>query len=192
MPGGEEWANVFHFQGADVDLVAADAIRDRLQTFYSSLTDYFVPTWTWERTAFGITGEGAAFEIDNDPVVAGELGGVPLPNDIALAISWRTARLDRRGRGRTFLGGFGAAVMAQDGGSTAAVMQGANVSAIALAAVTLADDPAVPLGVYSRPNPTTGWAGQFNPVTGGYVGNRFDTMRRRDVGVPETRFIFAV
>lgn len=185
MPGGEQWVNVLHFAGSSIDAPTAAGLQERLEAFYGGLTDQFANAWSFDGVDYAVVGEGTEFSLPVDPVIQGEGGTIPMPNDCAIVITWLTDTNNRTGRGRTFLGGFTVAVLGADPTSGAGVMSAGSAGDIALEAVSLADgDPA--LVVLSRK------LAIGRPVTGGYVGNRFDTMRRRDLGVPETRTVFTV
>lgn len=111
--------------------------------------------------------------------LVGTAVGSSLPPDVALVVSLRTALANRRGRGRFYLPALAAASLATDGKVAAASITTLMAAlGTAWGPYTTALDTVV---IYSR-------VGRFTtPVTSFNIGNIFDTQRRRDNKIAETR-----
>ena len=110
-------------------------------------------------------------------------GGAALPTQLSPVISWRTARVGRSFRGRTYLP-FPAQNTVDTGGHR---IKQTSFDAIGNSAGQLLDDLA------DGPGPLSGTPlviasyklGSAEVVTGGKVGRLFDTVRRRRNALPE-------
>lgn len=177
MPGGEKWANVWHFGGSAAD--PFEPVRDKVRAFYDALKSRQSTAWRIERMVFGqvpALGAGTAlidqqeFEIN----ISGTNAAAALPNQTCLVVSLRTTRSGRRGRGRIYLGPFTEAD--NDQAVPAASMPAAACSSAVAAQMGIllnAPPTANQLVVYSRSDGTEA------SVLGGYVDRRWDTQRRR-------------
>lgn len=98
--------------------------------------------------------------------------GAPLPQEIALVLSERTAKNGPRGRGRAYFGPFVEGVNTNTDGRS--VPLNTLVDAILAGATDLLNSTENPTwGVLSVADRT------FRPVTGGYVDNAWDVQRSR-------------
>lgn len=174
MPNGDDYANVFYVLDTDPGAwgsARAAAIAAPFEEFFSEVDAYLASGWSLsffslrDRSQAG----GAVYEVPS--AAAGAASGDPLPGQIALAVTWRTAQAGRRYRGRTYLGGFSEANSAA-GGFPSSTM----VTAIETSATDLIADLAgisADLQVLSR-------VGEFSTeVTSAQVDSYFDTIRRR-------------
>lgn len=184
MPGGEQWANVFHVVGDVPDALAAAGIFDSFTDFYNDVAPFCHSTWGLDVVRLNEVGEGVLFE-DVVTGLTGSGSGTALPSDCAVVITWQSAILTRRGRGRTYLCGFTGGQLAPlvTGGPT--VVTSSTASSLATAATGLLDslDP-YNLSVYSRT------AENAYGITHGSVSRRWATQRRRDLETPEDRVGF--
>lgn len=191
MGGGEQWQNVWHFNGAwDDDPGGAGDAFDALTTFYDSLTDRLYDGWHLDRLAAADVGEATTRE-DLVTGVDGTVTGAPMPNDCSILTVWLSDNPSRTGRGRTFLGGWPITACVANGAKGAGVVDGGPVGGIAAAATALLADISVQPVVWSRPNPDAGRpVGSESPITGGYVSRRWSTQRRRDLETPRSIVTF--
>jgi len=113
-------------------------------------------------------------------------GGLPV--DVALCISWATGRAGRSYRGRTYLPPQHENQNDDSTGSMPKMLQ-TTITGYAINASFLLgalDDDSTPLVVYSRK------LGTFEPITGGYINDEWDTQRRRSKSQPATRTSFVL
>lgn len=175
LPGGETWANVFHFTSSEPQPVAADNIRTMLRAFYTRIRDHW-------GTGVRLT-ELLIKDVDTKETrqftenIVGQMNGVNLPNEVALVISWQTAIRSRRTRGRTYLGGFTVTNNTGSVENAARPNDPLTSTVIAAAGTLIAVTAPARLVVYSRVNRTS------REVSGGYVNNEWDTQRRRARGL---------
>src|SRR5918997_4237191 len=166
MAGGERWVNVLHFAGETIDGTIADAIGDRIRQFYVDFQAQLHSDWHFDSVRLGMAEEADSFEYEME-TRPGLATGIPLPNDMSIVINWRSSDPSRRGRGRTFLGGFDASTLWQEGATGPGVVAPSTASDIAdaaagLSSLTAAND----LIVYSRAS------GLESIVTGGSGARR--------------------
>lgn len=118
--------------------------------------------------------------IDAGAPTGGTAGGDPLPPQIALCITLRTAQAGRSFRGRSYIPGFAESVNNVSGQITSAVAGVDFIAAIQSALVA----QSLNLGVLSRPReaPLTPSAGFITPVTSIVARDSvWDTQRRRAI-----------
>lgn len=186
MPGGVPWANVFHFVGDTLSTTEQAAVHAALRQFYSGLRPQLNADWKHEKTRFAIrdstTGQWPTVaETVQTPADAGTAAGAPVPNDMAVCVTWQSGQLTRRGRGRTFLGGWAVNAISEAAGGHA-IVSSTVVNLIVTAADALHNSPgAGPLGIWSEADLA------LHPVLRGSVGNLWDTQRRRERGLVEVR-----
>jgi hypothetical protein len=122
--------------------------------------------------AFTFQAGAATSRIDMTGSIA-QPGGTnePLPNQIAIVISWRTAFSGRSYRGRTYVGPC--AVAARGPNAVIATAQRDAILAAAQALRTGLSTDQYSLVVYSRK------LFGASPITSALVGPYFDTQRRR-------------
>lgn len=191
MPGGTPWANVFHFTDETVTQAMHDDFYDLFRQFYSGIRPHLNADWKLDNIRTGVQLQGTtswptAFETNFTTPDSGTGTGGPVPNDMAVVVSWNTTLLTRRGRGRTYVGGFVVNAIAEASGGHAIVSSTVQ-NALATAADTLITDTTTSgLTVYSTVADAT------FPVIRGSVGNLWDTQRRRERGLEEVRVNFAV
>lgn len=181
MPGGEIAINVFHFGGIDRDAVITTS-QPRVLSYFNALSNVLSTQWSLTRLTWRLVAPNAPpLEHTPSSAVVGTQTGNPLPNDVAFVISWKTAKAGRSYRGRTYIGGWtqNALATASDGSCTMSSSFGTTISTAVGALAPLTGENK--LVVYS---PTLGEA---NEVTSAYRGNRFDTQRRRENRLIETR-----
>lgn len=123
---------------------------------------------------------GQQLELAEDGVdIDGVATGDSLPGDVAIVVSLRTALANRRGRGRFYLPQPAASMLTATG-----KVEGASITALinALGAAwsTYNSGGHVPV-VYSRVNRSTQAITTFN------IGDLFDTQRRRENDITESR-----
>lgn len=181
MPGGEIAVNTFHFGGIDRDATIATS-QQRVLSYYNALAAILSTQWRLTRLTWRLVAPNAPpLEHTPSTAIVGTLTASPLPNDVALCITWKTAKAGRSFRGRTYIGGFTQSSLgtAADGSANFASSHGNNVNIAVGALAPLTGENK--LVVYS---PTLG---QANEVTQAYRGDRFDTQRRRENRLIETR-----
>jgi hypothetical protein len=141
--------------------------------------------WT-NATAYKVDAAGRAVEQAVANFAAGVKGtnASRLPLQLAIAVTLKTNRAGRSGRGRIFLGGLGANLLGQSGrvslGQRDALSLGLQRFYTDLRNSTLAGDDFRPVIV----SPTTGTS---NKITSLSVGDVFDTMRSRRNKLVEQR-----
>lgn len=116
--------------------------------------------------------------MDTVVTLDGAAVGVPLPPDVAVVVSLRTALANRRGRGRFYLPQIAAANVTQDG----AILPAAITSLLdgldgAFGGYTSSGTPVV----YSRVGRSTANVVSYD------IGGFFDTQRRRENSTAEPR-----
>lgn len=186
MPGGERWANVFHFRGDTVSDEEAAAIASRLRDFYTGFQDQLSNRWRAEECAVSATDSIGPTRVPPWETMVGNASATPMPNDCAIVVSWRTAFRGRSYRGRTYLGGWTTSAVDAPA-SSAPVVLASYTSAIAVAAEGLIQDTPPDLVIHSEV-PTVG----DNGVLGGYVNGTWDTQRRRDKSTISQRTDFSI
>lgn len=112
--------------------------------------------------------------------LVGSAVGMPLPADVCIVASLRTNLANRRGRGRFYLPQPAASNMTTDGKMLLA-SQGAIADALKGAFDTY--NATGELVVYSRTSRTVATVVSLN------VGDLFDTQRRRENSIPESRLV---
>lgn len=181
MPGNAEYVNVFHVQqdggGAGwLTSTEATSITTAFSAFYNAIKA--VLSSSWGMSSIIITDrsveDGAQFT--NPMIHAGALADAQLPNQTAVALTWRTGLSGRRRRGRTYLGGFTEAANDASAGTASRVLA-ATITTLDTAGANLISALNVsgqPLVVYSRIG-----TGLATEVVSCDTGNRFDVQRRR-------------
>lgn len=179
MPGGEQAVNVLNFAGTASDI---DATLDRLESFWDAASADLSGAWRLERIDAGVyvsassapTSVSRAFATGAGPT--GQVLGTPLPNQIALCVSFRGAGgFGRAFRGRAYLGGFAQGAQESGSGVTTGRPDPGLVTRIATAFGSLLNSSAFPTGlVVKQANSLV-----QNVVEEGYIDNKWDTQRRR-------------
>jgi hypothetical protein len=185
--GGEISMNTFCFRNEssfpEGDTVA-EQIRDVLDSFYGDRSD------TGSNVGRYLAGslhslsyviydlgdpDGGGYELASEVFPTTAVASPPIaPPDLAVCLSWTTAKRGRSFRGRTFVGPLSDLALDATGRVPDAVRT--TLSAAGSKLIGQAGTRAVSLHVLSR---TKGLA---TPVTGGYVDNAYDVQRRRDIG----------
>ena len=144
--GSKHGANTWHIRtvgGADekADLNAAMAA---VRAFYAGVKPYMRPTTS--HTFDGVVREVGAAE----PTARADLttwtetgtsgSGTDTPPHLAIVVSWQSALATRKGRGRTFLGPFGAASLDTDGTPLDTTLTAVRASATALRDASVTDN----------------------------------------------------
>lgn len=182
MPGGEQWVNVLHFGGIDVASTIAGA-KSRVEALYSSIKSHLRPDWSVTEMRWRLVGPNEPATVTTpSTAIVGSSTSMPLPNDVAICVSWRTAKAGRSYRGRTYLGGWTQAALgtAPDGSANVAAPVRTAIATGAGSLASLTGEPK--LVVWS---PTLG---QANEVVAASQGDRFDTQRRRENKLNEVRY----
>jgi len=122
--------------------------------------------------------------IDTAQNLDGVAAGNPMPSDVALVISLRSALANRRGRGRFYLPQPAASNLTADGRVLADLITdlGASLAAAWTGYNTANDRPVI----YSRAGRSIVNISSFN------VGDLFDTQRRRENKLLEARTVTAM
>ena len=190
LAGGENWANVFHVINSlevTVGQSDADLIGAHFRTFYAAFNAHRVDAWTLDQiTVRDIDTAGENVYIADVAQLLGDSSTIPLPYECATTLTWRTPLNTRRGRGRTFLNGWGVGQVNVDAAG-APIILASQRTAIASAATSLLTNLAgddFPLGIASRADLTT------RPVVGGYIDSNWDTVRARSEGITAVRTNF--
>lgn len=122
--------------------------------------------------------------VDTAQNLDGVVVGVPMPADVSLVVSLRTALANRRGRGRFYLPQPATANLTADGRVIADLIADLSASlAAAWASYNTTNDRPV---VYSRA------ARSVQNITSFNVGDLFDTQRRRENKLLEARTVTAM
>lgn len=122
--------------------------------------------------------------VDTGVTEDGVVVGTPMPADVCLVVSLRSALANRRGRGRFYLPQPATATLTSDGRVIADLITDLGASlAAAWASYNTANDRPV---IYSR----TGR--NFVNITSFNVGDLFDTQRRRENKLLEARTVTAM
>jgi hypothetical protein len=122
--------------------------------------------------------------VDTAQNLDGVVVGVPMPADVSLVVSLRTALANRRGRGRFYLPQPATANLTSDGRVIADLITDLSSSlAAAWASYNTTNDRPV---VYSRA------ARSVQNITSFNVGDLFDTQRRRENKLLEARTVTAM
>jgi hypothetical protein len=183
MPGGEIAINTFHFGGIDRDAVITTS-QSRVLAYYTALKNILSTQWSLTRLTWRLVGpNNPPLEHTPSPAIVGTQTANPLPNDVALVVSWKTALAGKSYRGRTYIGGLtqNALGTASDGSCALIAASGTTIdTAVGSLAPLTGENKLV---VYS---PTLGEA---NVVIGATRGNRFDTQRRRENRLAEIRTV---
>lgn len=182
--------NTFHFSwsAGNADS-AAEAATDQLEVFYSAIRNRFGNDMNFGGARVKVYDmsdpEPRAPIKDAALGVTGSNTDDPLPNEVAICVSWEaevtSGSVAARRRGRTFLGTVGRGT--QKLGDRGRIDNDVVASIASAAGVFTLDTSAAKLQVYS---PTDGLA---HPVTGGWVDNSYDTVRSRGIE-PTLRDIF--
>lgn len=128
-------------------------------------------------------GTGAASTIRTaTPGTGGSGTGTPLPPDVSVVLSKRTAFRGRSGRGRNYLAGLEDGAPDGDGFIASvlvtALQAGANNEFLSLSAIGYAWDLVI-ITPQTPPPPPTPWVPVARQVTSISVDRNFDTQRRR-------------
>jgi hypothetical protein len=186
----DRYVNTFWFrqpEGSFSTAQAADTIADRLQAFYEDAGVGLNPlTWFLSNQAID---EARGLEVrvyDTDEVeprtpyteqrsLTGFVATVPLPNEVAVVLSYYATRNIPRRRGRVYIGPLNLNALStteNDGDGTPPL---SLRQALQWAAETLSGYEDMPWSVASRKD------GVLRTITNGWVDNAFDTQRRRGV-----------
>lgn len=123
---------------------------------------------------------GTQLELAEDGVdIDGTAAGDAMPGDVAIVVSLRTALANRRGRGRFYLPQPAVSMCTATGKVEPASIT-ALINALGAAWATYNAGGHVPV-VYSRASRSTQQITSFN------IGDLFDTQRRRENDITETR-----
>ena len=183
LGGGEQAVNVLNFGGNST--AELPDVVDKLETFWSTIKSFMSPAWGVDRIDAGlwdVGGSTAPTQYSRVPTTAinGTASGMPLPNQIALCVSYRGGGgFTRHDRGRCFLGGF-TNLISSTGGSGECLVSDSYLSQIAEAFAALA-------GPASDPNRLVvkqGGSAVGSTVAEGYVESHWDTQRRRARSLP--------
>lgn len=122
--------------------------------------------------------------IDTGVALVGTVVGTPMPADVSLVVSLRSALANRRGRGRFYLPQPATSNLTPTGRVLADLTADLGASlAAAWASYNTANDRPV---IYSRTGRT------FVNITSFNIGDLFDTQRRRENKLFETRTVTAM
>lgn len=199
--GSDDVVNTFNFTGVDNVEDQATQALGMLKVFYNDLTGLqavAVKNWMSGELDFAATRIKVYDHADPEPrvpILDESLGvsanspsaSTNLPGEVSVAISYaaelESGEVQRRRRGRIFLGPLNTGI-SNSTGTTSARPSGPAQTALAIAAGELASGPlGTRWAVWSRANDA------FYPIVGGYVDNSFDTQRRRGVATT-TRVAF--
>lgn len=183
MPGNAEYVNVFHVVQATgglgwLDAAKAATIHGHFATFYESIKAVMNNAWGMSQTVITDRSNNNGAQFTTAMVKAGTLATAAMPNQAAIALTWRTGFSGRSNRGRTYLGGFTTAANDWTAG-TASKVAAATITTLdnaAAALITGLDTAGFPLVVYSRLG-----AGAVQEINSVDTGNRWDVQRRRRV-----------
>lgn len=161
------------------DAVISDAnialILGDLKTFYTALATYVCGTFSIGSRILEFAAAGGPPRIVAVAAVAQTNAvATPLPGQLALCLSWRTALAGKRYRGRTFLGPLNVAVNASGAVVAGAITAVNNAAAVLVPAVKPRTTGAWGLVVHSAAVPTD------TPITLGTIDTRMDTVRSRN------------
>lgn len=183
LPGGEVWANVFHFTDDDLPAVASAQIAAMLDDFYIGIASRLSAGWTL--TEFQIK-DMATQEVRVFPrVLAGLQVTDNLPNEVALVISWTTAVRSRRTRGRTYLAGFTETSNTGNTGNAGRPNSDMLDVVVPAASALISVSKPARLVIYSRVGLSSA------EVSGGYINNEWDSQRRRSSDLAVVKFALA-
>lgn len=183
MPGGEQAVNVLNFGGSSTSELPD--VVDKVETFFSTIKAFMSAAWGVDRIDAGVWDPGppqsAPTQYSRVPTTAifGTASGNPMPNQIALCVSFRGSGFTRHDRGRCYLGGF-TTLIASTGGSGESLVSDSYAIQIAEAFADMA-------GPASDPNRlVVKSAGSLSgsTVSEGYVETHWDTQRRRARSLP--------
>lgn len=104
------------------------------------------------------------------PTNVGTIAGSPLPNNVALAVSWRTGLAGRRNRGRSFIGGLTANAASADLAASTFVT---DLATLATSLISTSFAGGFDFGVTSKLDVAT------KIITGFVIEAILDSMRRR-------------
>lgn len=184
LPGGDTWMFTWWAtSGQSIDTVHNAGEAWASDFFGAGPVGALFPTTTTltNVTTVQVTDADGkqTFRRDGGLALAGSNASGALPGDVALVVSLRTALSNRSGRGRFYLPG-----PAKDQVDSAdGRVQATTVTAL-LAGLTTAWTNYVAVAqpvIYSRTKRST------TPVTSFDIGNLFDTQRRRESSMLETR-----
>jgi hypothetical protein len=172
---GDVWANVFAIDctlggGPAADIVP---ITGAFNTFYNALAGSgYLPTgWVLQNYNLKENVAGGIGSADLSAAITPGGGFTPLPPQLAIVVSWKTALVGRSYRGRTYLGPLPTGIVSATGTIAPAVQAGVQADATNLR--TNLATASFPLSVWSRVH------NNFQHVTGNHVGPYVDTQRRR-------------
>lgn len=178
MPGGETAVNVLNFAGEDPSDLPT--VRDRVETFYRETRTIRVAAWSVRQIDIGVyTDPDTAPVILShvpDPVIEGNAAGNPLPNEVALCLSFRSAEAVGRHRsGRIYLGGLAASTATVIGTLGHSVPSNPTISGIADNGVIMVGTEVSGTQLILRDRV----AGVDSKVTSLFVDQEWDTQQRR-------------
>lgn len=207
-PSTNSFVNTWYFSQddpTDTDAQVADLIRDALDLFYDDnvgspagrITPFMseiIDRTTVEYRIYDLGQAAPRTPIIRTPSPQWQpaaSGTEPMPNECAIVLSYRSGpggagggTLDRRARGRVYLGPWGHTAVFHTLGNEDAAVSPTLLERIRDGAQLLTEFAGdVSWLQYSRVND------DFNAVEGGFVDNAFDTQRRRG-GAASTRLVF--
>lgn len=188
IASGRPWSTCFDYKAREAPVSDAEDIAEAMETAWAGFFAAPYQTETMKLrimpavslqniVVYDLSSDSAAFETGPIPTIIGtESLTAALPPDVAICVSKRTATRGRRGRGRSYLGGWSSVVSTPTGAIIApeAIAAAANnnfLTLVGIGAAEIADlvvisQAADPLGV-------------TYPVTTLTVDANFDTQRRR-------------
>lgn len=191
LPAGDEFQHGFYVEFPDGTLIsqACSWADDALTNFLggaANLKGYYQAetVWTGPLVEFLSHADGSIMDsLNGVGSGAGDhVGGVNLPGEVACATTFRTARTDGSGRGRSFLPPPGHVALTNNGRWTSAFCSAVANAWVQLSnTVSVADDLSGLLVVWSQLHHET------NLVTVVECGDVPDAMRSRRNGITEVR-----
>lgn len=176
---GEPWANVLHFsQGDDLSLADVDQLTDLGEKVRAAYNTQLQPDlseeWHLQQVAVtdinGPAGLQSIVSFSDDGAQVTD----PLPSQMALTVSWRTALRGKSFRGRTFLNGWIADALDSDGNADGGPQIDADGWATAIESIDVDAFGPLPLVIYSR------LLQVVTPVVSHSIDGRFDVIRHRN------------
>lgn len=174
----DRFVNTWHFVTNDPKDVAAPKIAARLAAFYNAGPNQFLSSKVDRGTN---KSEVRVYDLD-DPIPrepdvqtwtlsAAPSPSGPLPNEVAVCLSFYSGRNLPRSRGRIYLGPLDVNCMASGGADQRFSASFSNT--LATAVEQLDNDSSLLWVVFSRAD------NDWGQVTNGWIDNAFDTQRRR-------------